>query len=252
VTLLRLLTLNALMKGDVRPRLRVLGALLETSAYDVVCLQEVMYRANALLLRRLAPSYRYHAHQGSLLLKGGLVTLSRLPVVDAGFVRYPMTAPARPEFLMRKGAQTVTVETGGGPVTVVNTHLSANRDDDWSAGNRYTRLQRGELDRLGGVVGAVPAGRPLVLVGDLNVPRDSPILDRFLASAGLEDARAGDAEPTYRPTTRWPNPPAFDHVLLRPGLAARTTLVFKDEVVLAGGRPEFLSDHYGVEADVRL
>jgi endonuclease/exonuclease/phosphatase family metal-dependent hydrolase len=248
----RLLTLNALMKGDVRPRLRVLGGILESTGYDVVCLQEVMWRTNALLVRRLAGSYGYHAHTGSVLLEGGLVTLSRRPITGARFVRFPMTRPIRPEFLMRKGAQVVTVETGDGPVTVVNTHLSANRDDDWSAGNRYSRLQRVELERLTGVVTAIGPARPVVLVGDLNVPRDSPILAEFLAAAGLADARAGDPEPTYRPTARWPHPPALDHVLLRPGLAARTELVLRDAVVLAGGRPGFLSDHYGVAADIRL
>jgi endonuclease/exonuclease/phosphatase family metal-dependent hydrolase len=106
-----------------------------------------------------------------------------------------------------------------------------------------------ELERLEKVV---PAGERTVLVGDLNVPRGSPLLADFLTSTGLEDARAGDSEPTYRPTAQWPDPPAFDHVLLSPGLAARTRLVFQDAVVLAGGKPEFLSDHYGVEAEVRL
>jgi endonuclease/exonuclease/phosphatase family metal-dependent hydrolase len=249
---LRLLTLNALMKGDVRPRLRVLGGVLESSGYDVVCLQEVMWRANAGLIKGLALSYGYHVHTGAVLLEGGLVTLSRLPVSDARFVRYPMTAPVRPEFLMRKGAQVVTVETGDGPVTMVNTHLSANRDDDWSVSNRYTRLQRVELEKLTEAVSAVDPARPLVVVGDLNVPRSSPLLADFLAAAGLDDARAGDPEPTYRPTVQWPRPPAFDHVLLRPGLAARTKLVFQEAVVLAGGKPEFLSDHYGVEADISV
>jgi endonuclease/exonuclease/phosphatase family metal-dependent hydrolase len=238
------------MKGDVRARLRVLGGLLEDSAYDVVCLQEIMYRAHAVLVRRLARSYGYHVHDGAVLLEGGLVMLSRLPITDARFVRFPMTGPVRPEFLMRKGAQVVTVDVRGAAVTVVNTHLSANRDDDWSAGNRYTRVQRVELEWLAGVVSAVDPARAVVLVGDLNVPRSSPILADFLVDAGLTDARAGDAEPTYRPTTQWPNPPAFDHVLLRPGLSARTELVFQAAVVLAGGEPAFLSDHYGIAADV--
>jgi hypothetical protein len=92
-----MLTFNTLMKHDVRPRLRMLAALLERHRYDLVCLQEVLYRANALLIRRLARSYGYHAHTGAVLLHGGLMVLSRLPIVAARFVRYPMTAPVRPE-----------------------------------------------------------------------------------------------------------------------------------------------------------
>lgn len=232
----RLLTLNALMKDDVRPRLRFLAGRL--AGYDVVCLQEVMYRANARLLQRLAAEFPFHAYTGAVLLQGGLVTLSKMPITSARFVRFPMTPPVRPEFLMRKGAQVLTI----GPLTVVNTHLSANRDDDFSVGNRFTRLQRGELAVLAGVISG-----PTVLVGDLNVPRSSPILADFLAAAGLEDSRAGDPEPTYRPTTQWPNPPAFDHVLLTPGLSARTRLVFQDEQPLPG---VYVSDHYGIAAEV--
>jgi len=243
----RLLTFNTLMKDDVRARLRVLGALLERSDYDVVCLQEVMYRANAMLIRRLARSYGYHAHTGAVVLEGGLMLLSRVPITSSRFVRYPMARPVRPELLMRKGAQVVLLEDAGRTLAVVNTHLSANRDDDWSLGNQYTLVQRAELRRLAGVVSAIEA--PVVVAGDLNVPRTSPVLAEFLAEAGMRDARAGDAEPTYRPTPQWPAPPALDHVLLR-GLTARTRLVFQDPVILPGGAEAYLSDHYGIEFDV--
>jgi endonuclease/exonuclease/phosphatase family metal-dependent hydrolase len=246
----RLLTFNTLMKDDVRARLRVLGALLDRSEYDVVCLQEVMYRANAMLIRRFARSYGYHAHAGAVALEGGLMVLSRVPITGSRFVRYPLARPVRPELLMRKGAQVVLVEAAGGTFAVVNTHLSANRDDDWSLDNPYTLVQRAELHRLAGVVSAIEASVPVVVAGDLNVPRTSPILAEFLAGAGLRDARAGDEEPTYRPTPRWPAPPALDHVLIRPSLTARTRLVFQDPVTLPGGADVYLSDHYGIAFDL--
>ncbi|GAA2581914.1 hypothetical protein GCM10010435_69330 [Winogradskya consettensis] len=245
-----LLTLNALMKGDVRARLRVLGGLLESSGYDVVCLQEVMYRSHAVLLRSLARSYGHRAWSGTVLLRGGLVVLSRLPIVSARFVRYPMTGPVRPEFIMRKGAQVVQVTTAAGPLAVINTHLSANRDGDWSREGRYTHVQRRELATLAAVVSGVDAALPVVVAGDLNVPRTASSLAGFLTDAGLEDTRAGDTEPTYRPTPRWPSPPAFDHVLVRPGLTASTRLVLQNPVTLGDGRQTYLSDHYGLAADL--
>ena len=246
---MRLLTFNTLMKDDVRARLRVLGALLDRSEYDLVCLQEVMYRANAMVIRRLAGSYGYHAHTGAVVLEGGLMVLSRVPITGSRFVRYPLARPIRPELLMRKGAQVVLVEAAGGTLAVVNTHLSANRDDDWSLDNPYTLVQRAELHRLAGVVSAIEASVPVVVAGDLNVPRTSPVLAEFLAEAGMRDARAGDEEPTYRPTPQWPAPPALDHVLIR-GLTARTRLVFQDPVTLSGGNEAYLSDHYGIEFDL--
>ncbi|WP_051797180.1 endonuclease/exonuclease/phosphatase family protein [Catenuloplanes japonicus] len=242
---MRILTFNTLFKGEVRARLGALGALLEASDHDVVCLQEVMLRRGAALLRRATPSFRHHAYTGGPLLRGGLVLLSRLPIVEGRFTRYPTSGHPRGEWLMRKGFQSATI----GGLVVVNTHLSANRDDDWSDGNRYTRLERAELEFL---AARLDPSRPTVVVGDLNVPRNKPVLQDFLAATGLRDVLAGDTRPTYRPTAQFPSPPAFDHVLASPGLAATADLVLQDAVSLADGRSRFLSDHYGVAADVRV
>jgi endonuclease/exonuclease/phosphatase family metal-dependent hydrolase len=254
VTPIRLLTFNALIRGDVRARLRALGTILEQSEYDIVCLQEVLHRGTARLLRRLTPGYGGRFASGFPLLKGGLMVLSRWPLKQAGFTRYPLAGPPRTELLMRKGAQLVVADTPAGELAVVNTHLSANRDDDWSPDNRYTRIADAELETLAGLVAAIDPALPVVVAGDLNLPRDSSTLARFRETAGLRDVLAGDTRPTYRPTARFPDPPALDHVLVRSTadrtVTAQARLVFQDEVPLADGRTAYLSDHYGIEADL--
>jgi endonuclease/exonuclease/phosphatase family metal-dependent hydrolase len=249
---LRLLTLNALFKGDVRPRMAAIGEVLRQRPYDVVCLQEVMSPASARLLARLAAAYPHRLYSGAALVKGGLVLLSRWPIERGRFVQYPFTRPVRPELLMRKGAQVTVLATPAGRVAVLNTHLSANRDDDWSAQNRYSAVARAELASLGAALAALPARLPAVVTGDLNLPRNSALLAGFCAEAGLRDAMAGDTRPTYRPTPGWPDPPAFDHVLLR-GMTAECRLTLEDDTVTLGdGREVYLSDHFGVEADLRV
>ena len=255
-TVLRLLTLNALFRGDVRPRLRALAAILDREAYDIVCLQEVMYRGNARLLRRLAGSYPHHAYRGAVLLEGGLVILSRWPIRRCRSLRFPVLRPVRPELLMRKGAQLATVDVPGGGLAVVNTHLTANLDDDWSPENQYARIERAELSHLAEAVAALDPALPVVTTGDFNVPRGSAVLDAFAAATGLRDVLAGDDEPTYRPTPTWPAPPAFDHVLVRPtpdrAVTAEARLVFREAVPLADGRRTYLSDHYGIETELTV
>jgi endonuclease/exonuclease/phosphatase family metal-dependent hydrolase len=247
VTTLRLLTFNALMRGEVRLRLRELGSVLASSGYDVVCLQEVMYRSN---LRLFARSDQHRAQSGAVLLEGGLVLLSRWPIVRSRFVRYPLTKPYRREQVMRKGVQLAVLDTPLGHVAVLNTHLSANRDDDWSAGNRYTAVARTELSRLAEVAETVEPGTPLVVAGDFNVPRDSATLVDFATAAGLRDALDGDTGPTYRPTRRFPNPPALDQILVRGLSVTAARPVLQDAVPVQGGREVFLSDHYGVEVEL--
>ncbi|GIF07402.1 endonuclease/exonuclease/phosphatase family protein [Actinoplanes siamensis] len=242
---MRLLTFNALFTGDVRPRLRALGRVLRESDVDIACLQEVLYRSTARLLRRHFP---HSACAGAVVLKGGLVLLSRLPVRRPRFVRFPMSGPPRPEFLMRKGVLIAEI----GDLVVMNTHLSANRDDDWSPGNRFSSVARAELEVLAAELAAIDRSRPVVVTGDLNLPRDSVALVDFRRSAGLADAMAGDPRPTYRPLPQWPNPPAFDHILTRGCAAEHADLVLQDEVVLPGGRRAHLSDHFGVAAEIHL
>lgn len=254
MTDVRLLTFNALIRDDVPARLRALGPVLERSRYDVVCLQEVLHRGSARLLRRVTPGYPYRVGTGAVLLAGGLLLLSRWPVRRYRFARFPMAGPARTELFMRKGAQLAVLDTPAGPLVVVNTHLSANRDDDWSAGNRYTGVIRGELEHLARLVAGFAPGLPAVVAGDFNVPRDSPLFTRFAAAAGLRDVLAGDTSTTFRPTPRWPSPPALDQVLVRAApdrpLTARARVVLRDAVRVADGRELFLSDHYGIEADL--
>jgi len=253
MTELRLLTFNALVRGDVRPRLRALCTLLADSDYGIVCLQEVLHRGSAHLLRS---AYPHRASSGAVLLSGGLLLLSRWPIQRYTFGRFPMVGRLRREQLMRKGAQLAVIDTPGGPLAVANTHLSANRDDDWSAGHPHTRIARAELDSLAGLLGTLDAALPVVVAGDFNLPRDSPTLTAFAAAAGLRDVLAGDTSTTYRPTPRWPSPPALDQILIRPGadrpLTARARTVLHDAVPVPDGRKLFLSDHYGIEAELTL
>jgi endonuclease/exonuclease/phosphatase family metal-dependent hydrolase len=208
----RLLTFNTLFKGDVTARLRALGSILAQSDYDLVCLQEVMYRRHFHLLRdAFAPGVA----SGAIVLKGGLVILSRWPLLGSGFVRFARTGPLRPEYLMRKGVLLARVALPGGEVTIANTHLSADP--------AHARVEL-ELLRT-----SLPAAGPLIVAGDFNLP--APRLP------GLTALLAG---PTYR------EPPlTLDHVLVR-GLTGTARVVLTDPVAPVG----YLSDHYGVDAEL--
>src|SRR5437879_9081681 len=100
----RILTFNTLYKGDARERIRALAAALEQSDHDVVCLQEMWIPQNLALLRSLTPSYRHAAHGLRFpMVAGGLVVLSRHPIIGYRYVRYAARGPLRKELLSRKG-----------------------------------------------------------------------------------------------------------------------------------------------------
>jgi endonuclease/exonuclease/phosphatase family metal-dependent hydrolase len=252
---IRILTFNTLFRGHARARLRALGEILERSEYDVVCLQEVMSPLNLALLRNIMKSYGQVAHATRFpLVGGGLVILSRWPIVERRFEPFRFGGPARAEWLMRKGVLVARIQSAGRPLTVVNTHLSANMADDWSPANAYARVQAAELTRLAFAVARTGPEDPLVVMGDFNVPRDSWLFDDFVSATGLRDVLAGATEPTYRPTPEYSDTKAIDQMLVRMPASREPTadarLVFREAVRLADGRTAFLSDHYGIAAEI--
>ncbi len=223
---------------------------------DVVCLQEILWRRYPSSVAADFPHAAYVPRGPAL--KGGLLTLSRWPIEEPRYLEYRVRSGRRPDLLhllLRKGLLITRISVAGRPVTVVNTHLLANPAGDWSRSNPYARAEEAALDQL---ARAVSADRrdPLVVVGDFNVPRGSWLLDEFLAKVGLRDVLAGDCRPTYRPTPKIPSPAALDHVLVRPTpsekMAVKAELVFQERMSLPGGRAIHLSDHFGIEASIKL
>lgn len=244
---IRVLTFNTLFRGRARARMDALARLIDESDYDVVCLQEVISPLILARFRRATTSYPHMARAWTFpLVRGGLVTLSRWPITRSHFEPFALARPARPEWLLGKGALFTRVQLPGGYLTAVNTHLSANMDMDWSPSNAYTKVEQSELSRLAAAVNRIDPAEPLVAMGDFNVPRDSSYFATFASAAGLQDAMAGSTEPTYRPECA--DIGAIDQLLHRPGMKADTRVVFKDAIRLPDGDLAHLSDHYGIAA----
>jgi endonuclease/exonuclease/phosphatase family metal-dependent hydrolase len=256
----RLLTFNTLFFGDVRLRLRMLGEILNRSTLDVICLQEVLWRWNLVELRELCGTFPHVAYAGQgPAITGGLVTLSRWPIAEHRYVVYRVRTPRRRprvDWFLRKGLLITRIEIDGHPVTVVNTHLMANSDGDWSRTNRYSIALRAELRQLAQELANMDASVPMLAMGDFNVPSDSWLFDEFLAMTGLRDVMAGDTRPTYRPTPRLRTIRAIDHLLVRSSpsqkVLAHAKLAFEEPVLLPDNRSVYLSDHYGIESLIEL
>ncbi|WP_158581371.1 endonuclease/exonuclease/phosphatase family protein [Actinomadura spongiicola] len=247
----RVLTFNTLFRNRSRDRLGVFAQLIEQSDYDVVCLQEVISPRNLSHLRRAATSYEHVAYASTFpLVRGGLVTLSRRPLTRRHFQSFTPTRPARPEWLLRKGALFTRVRLPEGFLTVVNTHLSANMDMDWSTANAYTKVEESELGELASLIGKIDPAEPKVVMGDFNVPRAHAHLRDFASRTGLRDATDGDTAPTFRPEYAVLEP--IDQIFVTPGVEATTRLRFEEHVRLPDGDLVPLSDHYAVEATLTI
>jgi endonuclease/exonuclease/phosphatase family metal-dependent hydrolase len=248
---IRVLSFNTLYKDEPRVRLRALAQVLADSDYDVVCLQELWIPQNFAFIRKLTRTSFPYAASGLRLprVAGGLLTLSRIPLVGHRYEVLAAPAKWRQDLLIRRGVLMTRFAAEGEFFTVANTHLSPNHQSDWSKAAPFTRVQQGELARLARTVRRIDSGEPVIAVGDFNVPRDSWLLEGFEAASGLRDAFDGDAATTFRPVPGWDGA-ALDQVLVTPGLMAKAEVVLQDKVRMADGRERFLSDHYGVAATI--
>ncbi|WP_030195960.1 poly(A) polymerase [Streptomyces sp. NRRL S-87] len=247
----RLLTWNTLWDrydadriDTARRRPRLLAALAAADA-DVIALQEVEPALVELL--SAAPWVR----EGYVLgadpagrdaADSGLLLLSRLPVREAGV---HALGP-------HKAVSAVVVDTAAGyPLTVAATHLSS----DHSAG--ATDRRTAELARI--AEGLAGVDGEIALLGDFNDGRSSP--EGPAAVLGMRDAweeayGPGDSTPTFDPAV---NPLAavssltgrasrLDRILVRGAAAVAGAALLGDA---PGPDGLFVSDHYGVRADLR-
>ena len=152
---------------------RLPRALAELDA-DIVVLQELFdLRARRRLLRELCPPYAAapDAIQARRILglvpsdmTGGLLVLSRLPILSSRFVPH-LREPGMKldERLGQKGALIVQVDSPIGRLTILAVHLYAGtRPEDG-------RRRRAQLARLLETLHAEADPGPILLAGDINV-----------------------------------------------------------------------------------
>ena len=238
-------------------RYAAIGRALETGDADVASFQEVLTWWHLRLLARRMRSFRHVSFRPSPAgPAGGLVTFSRRPVSGTAYRGFgvPPGAPgiSRAARLgaSRKGALVTRLTRPG--LCVINTHLAANRDGDWSPGSRFGPLHQAQLAVLARIVRGAPA--PAVVCGDFNVARDSSLFGGFVTGAGLADAFGGSCPATFRTEYLPPGatPHCIDFILTADGVSATAaTVVFAGQQPLPGG-PGYVSDHLGLRASLAL
>lgn len=251
----RVLTWNTLWdrydadRIDSARRRPLLLRALRDADVDVIALQEVEADLLVMLLRE--PWVRAGWTLGTDprardVDECGLLLLSRLPVREAAFH----------ELGPHKAVTAVVVEAavagkaGVRPLVVAATHLSSDHSEN-GAGRRDTELAR-VAEGLAGLDAEV------ILLGDFNDGGDTPQLTLGMRDAWSETHGPDDTTPTFDPSA---NPLAavssltgrvsrLDRVLLRgEELRVRRAELY-GEVPTAEGL--YISDHYGVRAEVVL
>lgn len=230
---LRVLVLNmhAGHDGAGADNLAGVGALIRSTAADVVLLQEVDRRTRrsrgvdqpAVLEKRTGLRGvfgRTLDYDGG---EYGIATLSRWRIGSKQMVPLPVAPPQSRAGGSKepRGALVISGPSAVGPLQVINTHLDASREEVF-------RLQ--EAERLLAVIASRPAGGWSVVVGgDFNSTPESEVQQR-LRGSGLRDAWSecgsgdGFTYPAIAPTKR------IDYLFLAGPLRCTSATVFESTV----------------------
>jgi endonuclease/exonuclease/phosphatase family metal-dependent hydrolase len=258
-----LLTLNCfgLWLPGTRSRLLALAQELDHRSYDVVCLQEIqLHRYQRLLVKECA-SYPYPLYEPYFHCpKGGLLTLSRIPITSYSFEPYAERGlwytPMLLDKLFYKGMLITKITWGKIPVVVINTHILANFVGDWERHGMYAQVEQKQLQQLAKTVRAQPVDSLIIVVGDFNIPRGSKLYHEFLANSGLTDPLAGDTRPTLRALSGIPSrfSMPIDYALVRlPDMQSfkiECGLCFTNKHWISSRYQGYLSDHNGIEIQI--
>jgi endonuclease/exonuclease/phosphatase (EEP) superfamily protein YafD len=255
-----LLTLNCfgLWLPNTKRRLLSLAKELEQRPYQIVCLQEIQLHQYQRLLIEACPSYPYAQYEPYFHCpKGGLLTLSRIPIISKSFVPYGERGlwytPMLLDRLFFKGMSITRLVWDHIPMVIINTHLLANFAGDWERHGMYARVEEKQLWQLAETVRSQPADSLIIVVGDFNIPRRSKLYDDFMAHSGLTDLLVGDTRPTLRLPLGTPSQLSLsiDYTLIRMPQAhsfkVNCDLCFSSKYRLNNQRQGYLSDHHGIE-----
>jgi sphingomyelin phosphodiesterase 2 len=216
-----------------------------------------------LLTARVRERYPQLWYQPGDLGGGGLLMLSRYPVIESRFEPYLLKGrPQRfdhADYYAGKGFLHLRLATDRGPVSVINTHLHAQYAND--VGDGYLGVRTGQAVQLATAINELD--EPLVVLGDFNFFEGKPVYRILSGLSGLGDTAAvlNNRLATVRrasPYRRGKKSPDSrkDYIFVRDGASAALRPVSVNRVFDwtfdIDGRIGGFSNHDGVSAELEL
>jgi exonuclease III len=223
-----------------RARLLEVARQVEATGADIINLQELHTYDLLRTLRRHLTSFPHVAYQSGIAgPRGGLVTLSKTPLHDR-------------KYFALGGHKGILVTCLTGRSVVLNVHLVANTDGDWSRTNRFYPKHKAQLDRVLEIAKVYEAKSPQILLsGDFNLAKTCDLYEYFVQAGEWQDAFRDSHEPTFHGEFLSPGrqPQCIDYIFAKGEVGFDgARLVFKDKMVLGNGQNRYLSNHVGLYA----
>ncbi|HVZ58686.1 MAG TPA: endonuclease/exonuclease/phosphatase family protein [Patescibacteria group bacterium] len=247
------------MRNNVRKRFRLIAEEINRTNADILFLQEIIDYPHYIFLLRLLKEYRYKAFKGIFYgPRGGLVILSKFPLEHT--IYYDFLEKGKLNNKSVTGHLSVRgillTQLKGTNLWLGNTHLTQNSDDNWSAGNRFLPLLASQLTQVAVHTQVILSRKEqLILAGDFNVPKGSPLYQNFITESTLQDFFTYDDFSTYHQEFLPPGHRVgrLDYILASPSIKLHdTSYILREQFTDNLGKKFYASDHIGLVARCKI
>jgi len=245
---------------DLSARTRAIANRLPKLELDVLLIQEAWSDEVRDGLSRAATLAGFEVALASRESGGGLMVLSRLPILKNKFEKYHFRGDpekfGQGEYIGAKGYQALVLEGEAGPFHLINTHLHARYQRSRPTLNSAVRTAQllqlvGEIHALGGAV---------VIGGDFNCTDEDPEYRIFKGLTGSIEVAEGRrdlstiARSNYYKRRRSGQDKRIDFIFQRPArgtspIANDPRLIFLTREEIHGVSRSY-SDHFGISARI--
>lgn len=212
---IKVLTFNAagipLVHQGVARRMEAAGKAVAAEGHDIVGLQELWFDKDSAAFAAAAGLPHAARVDRRFAFRSGLTILSRWPIIRTEERAFSTVRPSLRHFFQgetipRKGFLFARIATPWGELDAYDAHTLADYRE-----SKYTLLRMTELFELAEGVRELSAGRPFVILADLNSGHGDRDYDLFLDLLGLVDPCAPAGKELCGDPRR---PKRIDHVLL--------------------------------------
>ena len=236
-------------------RLERLGA--QLNAYDVVTLQETF--SNDIEVLKQTTGFAYHSRNDNssfYRLGSGLYTLSKYPIIKTDAMSFGRCTVA--DCLARKGVYFTRIDHPKiGPIDIYTTHYQAEDKET----SREIRIE--ENNRvLQEIVHRNRSEYPVVITGDFNFIPDQaeyldlmarlPLVDSFRQLHPDQAGYTSHPDNPYKADKVGKSPKRLDYIFYLPKDNVNYELLESTVTLDSPVDGYVLSDHYGVEAKIRI
>lgn len=243
---------SPLFNKETYKRIRLIGLSLNNKrGVDIINLQEVFTYYHLYLLKKKMIDFPYCIFESFIFgPKGGLVTFSKIPIQKSNFVSYPNSKILKRLFLS-KGVLINKIKDS--IIYILNTHLTANRDNDWSKTNRFYAIHIIQIEKLKKTIENIKSFNFLIISGDFNISKNSDLYKKITDEMQMKDVFRKYNFPTFHQEfmSKSEKSNRIDYILIKTKKRwnSKKKNHFFTKVQLAKKiNKGFLSDHIGLQA----